>query len=208
MSQFWTGLLGGLFGSIATVVITKLLDIFQSSKQHKYELEKKFFEKKLTAAEAAMTQYQILSNSLTNLSLLYQRLTLESNDVDDSIQLHLEKQGTQQLELASNASFIISNSINLYFDIQSQFNQNNIIQNFYSLLGSLGPVIENLDSSYVHYKNNIGTTLEDSANKLSIQAEKEFEDKLKEIAQSVDQFNQELKEVMKQIREEMRKFDY
>ena len=76
------------------------------------------------------------------------------------------------------------------------------------MLGSLGPVIENLDSSYVHYKNNIGTTLEDSANKLSIQAEKEFEDKLKEIAQSVDQFNQELKEVMKQIREEMRKFDY
>lgn len=39
MTQFWIGIWGGLIGSVITVVITKLLDIFQISKQHQYDTE-------------------------------------------------------------------------------------------------------------------------------------------------------------------------
>ena len=41
------GALGGLIGSILTVVISKSLEIFQKSKEHKYDLQRQFFVKKL-----------------------------------------------------------------------------------------------------------------------------------------------------------------
>lgn len=206
--DYWLAILGGLIGSIVTVVVTKLLEIFQASKSHKYELDRIFFEKKLAAAELAMTQYTILSNSLINLAVLFERANNESNPIEDYLQTHLHQQATQQIELANNASFIISNSIALYFDIKSQFNQNEVISDFLALLASLQPLLENRYSTFEFYKSKVGTTNENSSYQLYLQAEQSLDEKLKAVSLSMNRFNQELLNTMKQIREEMSRFDY
>lgn len=64
------GALGGLIGSILTVVISKSLEIFQKSKEHKYDLQRQFFVKKLSAAEATVMQYSLMSDAISQLIVL------------------------------------------------------------------------------------------------------------------------------------------
>lgn len=208
MTEYWTGILGGLIGSILTVVVTKLLEILQKSKEHKYTLQKSFFEKKLLAAEATITQYTILSNALTNLAVLYERIHNETNEVEDYLQNTLHQQAMQQLEVANNASFIVANSVTLYFDLDTQFNQNQIIRNFYNLLGGIQPLTENRDITFQHYESVIGTDLEEPAYQLFLQSDKQLNNLMQSISSSYIAFNNQLMNVIGQIRNEMKKFDY
>jgi formate/nitrite transporter FocA (FNT family) len=208
MTEYWTGILGGLIGSILTVAITKLLDILQKSKEHQYNLERSFFEKKLLAAEATITQYTILSNALTNLAVVYERLNNETNEVEDYLQNTLHQQAMQQLEVANNASFIVANSVTLYFDLDTQFNQNQIIRDFYNLLGAIKPLQDNRDLTYNHYESVIGTEFEASAYQLFLQSDQDLNNLLQAISSSYIAFNNQLLNVIGQIRNEMRKFDY
>ncbi|WP_445714116.1 hypothetical protein [Flavobacterium sp.] len=208
MTEYWTGILGGLIGSILTVVVTKLLEILQKSKEHKYTLQKSFFEKKLLAAEATITQYTILSNALTNLAVLYERIHNETNEVEDYLQNTLHQQAMQQLEVANNASFIVANSVTLYFDLDTQFNQNQIIRNFYNLLGGIQPLTENRDITFQHYESVIGTDLEEPAYQLFLQSDQQLNNLMQSISSSYIAFNNQLMNVIGQIRNEMKKFDY
>lgn len=208
MTDYWTGILGGLIGSIITVVVTKLLEILQKSKEHKYSLQKSFFEKKLAAAEATITQYTILSGALVNLSILYGRIHNESNDVEDSLQSNLHEQAMQQLAVANNASFIVANSVTLYFDLMTEFNQNQIIKDFYNLLGSIQPLTDNRDAAYEYYESVIGTELEQAAYGLHLQSEQDLNNLMEAVSTSYIKFNNQLMMVIAQIRKEMKKFDY
>lgn len=208
MNQVWMGLLGGLLGSVLTIVITKLLDIFQLSKQHQYEFERKFFDKKLAAAELTMTQFSILSNSLSCLSTVYERYNEESNDVEDYVQNYLVNYASQQLEIANNASFIITNSLTLYFDIQSSFLQNNIIRKFFALLASMGPLANRTNATFENYMKGIGTANQLALKKEYLDSEKELGNGLKRISQEMIAFDKELHNIMIQIRDEMSRFDY
>uniref|UniRef100_UPI0040479DC0 hypothetical protein n=1 Tax=Flavobacterium sp. TaxID=239 RepID=UPI0040479DC0 len=191
-----------------TVVVTKLLEILQKSKEHKYTLQKSFFEKKLLAAEATITQYTILSNALTNLAVLYERIHNETNEVEDYLQNTLHQQAMQQLEVANNASFIVANSVTLYFDLDTQFNQNQIIRNFYNLLGGIQPLTENRDITFQHYESVIGTDLEEPAYQLFLQSDQQLNNLKPPISSSYIAFNNQLMNVIGQIRNEMKKFDY
>lgn len=208
MADYWIGILGGLIGSILTVVITKLLDIFQSSKQHKYNLEKLFFEKKLSAAEAAMTQYSILSTALINIATLFERLPNIQSKVETYIQQHLLKEASIKLEIANNAYFVIVNSISLYFDFNSKFNQNNVISDFYNLLAAIGPISEKAEIAYDNFIESIGSDLEESSYEKYKLIEQELDSAMKMISGQYSYFNKELKSVMEQIRKEMKKFEY
>lgn len=208
MNQFWTGILGGLVGSILTVVITKLLDIFQSSKQHQYNLEQKFFDKKLTAAETAMTQYSILSNALTNLSVFYDRLNNDSNDIEDSLLSDLLSQCQRQIEQVNNSSFILANSISLYFDFQNEFNQNIVVKEFYALLGRLGPLSDYNKFCFEKYLEYRGTINEAAALHIYNESEVQFEAGLKEISENMATFSDRIQTMMKEIRLEMSRFEY
>jgi len=208
MTEYWTGILGGLIGSILTVSLSKLLEIIQKSKEHKYSLEKSFFEKKLLAAEATITQYTILSNALTNLAVLYDRINNVTNDVEDFLQNTLHQQAMQQLEVANNASFIVANSVTLYFDLDSQFTQNQTVRNFYNLLGNIQPLTENRDITQQYYESVIGTELEKTALQLFLQSDQQLNNLIQAISVSCVVFNKQLMHVVGQIRNEMRRFDY
>jgi hypothetical protein len=145
---------------------------------------------------------------LTNLAVLYERIHNETNEVEDYLQDTLHQQAMQQLEVANNASFIVANSVTLYFDLDTQFNQNQIIRDFYNLLGGIQPLTENRDITFQHYESVIGTDLEEPAYQLFLQSDQQLNNLMQSISSSYIAFNNQLMNVIGQIRNEMRKFDY
>jgi gas vesicle protein len=202
------GIFGGIIGSILTVVITKLIDLIQKSKEHKYALGKMFFEKKLNAAEIITTQYQILSNACLNLSIVFERLTQDETESEDYVGNYLFETVNKQLEVANNASLILGNAIGLYFDHESTFSSSEKTKEFYQELGKLQVVSERASNSYTVYAESIGSELEEQANESWGKAEAELESTLKEISNRYKAFNEEINSLLSQIRKEMKRFEY
>jgi len=208
MDNYLIGIFGGLIGSVLTVVIGKSLEILQKSKEHKYELEKQFFVKKLSAAEAAVMQYSLLSDALSQLIILYSRYAAYETDVGKQLNENLLKQIDEKIALSNNASFNIANAIGLYFDLESDFSKNQIISNFYDTLNSLGPYSKNVDKTFQQYLNYKGTEHEKEAHNIYLNSEKLMGIAMKNIANGYQVFDNELQKQIIQIRAEMRRFEY
>jgi hypothetical protein len=203
-------LLSGVLGSILTIVLTKVLDLFQKSKEHKYSLQKAFFERKLNAAETATIQFQILANACFSLSVLFERLNSKKGQDDDEnfLDKHLFDQLTLQTEVANNASFLIANSVTLYFDLDIAFTNNEKIRDFYEVLGHMQTAGKQAQKDHEIYESQIGNQYEVQAYEVWNQSEKRFEDTLKKIAEEYKTFNQEIIKVLREMRTQMKKFDY
>lgn len=207
MDNYLIGALGGLIGSILTVVVSKSLEILQKSKEHKYELEKQFFLKKLSAAEATVMQYSLFSDALSQLIILYSRYEEYETDVGKQLNENLLNQIDERIALANNASLSIANAISLYFDLQFDFSKNQIISSFYDTLNSLGPYADNVEKTFQQYLNYKGTEHEKEAYDIYLNAEKFLGAAMKNIANGYHVFDNELQNQIVQIRNEMKKFE-
>ena len=110
-------LLGGLIGSILTVVITKVLDLFQESRKHRYSLKQSFFQNKLRSAEAAATQWQVFSKSAGFFEALAKQWSEKPKSFSSaSIEL-LGRELDSHLEITRQSSIDAANTIMLYFEL-------------------------------------------------------------------------------------------
>ena len=129
-------LLGGLIGSLLTVVATKLLDLFQKSKEHKYSLQSAYFVKKIQAAEAAVSQWYIYAASSGGLSTLYEQLAVDKN-FELEVFNAMNTAFLAQLNKVQEAS-ITAHSFLLYFDVDhDEFWNNEAMKKYLSLLSSI-----------------------------------------------------------------------
>ena len=142
------------------------------------------------------------------MELLYERYNNEYNKVEEFIQDNIYQQGMQQLELANNASFILTNSISLYFDFKTDYNQNQIIKEFYNSLSSLGPLFHKTNLTFEQYKTSIGTLTQEKTYSLYQKTEEELGEKMKDVSKSIKNFSNELQKLVEQMRIEMKKFEY
>jgi CII-binding regulator of phage lambda lysogenization HflD len=60
-----------VIGSLLTVITTKFLEMYQTSRSHKYTLKKIYFEKKISAAEEAVTDLYQEVNGIRKFIRLY-----------------------------------------------------------------------------------------------------------------------------------------
>jgi hypothetical protein len=67
-------LLAGLIGSVLTVAIGKILDLIQKRQEHRYSLQKTFFERKLKVAEAIVINSYKAINLIAPLNTLLKKL--------------------------------------------------------------------------------------------------------------------------------------
>ena len=72
-------LIGGLSGSILTVLIEKILDHLTLRTRNKHEIKKLFFEKKLKAAESASAQWLKVASATASIEALYKTFSIEKN---------------------------------------------------------------------------------------------------------------------------------
>lgn len=207
MSAQMIGILGGLIGSVLTVVITKVLDLIQKKNEYTYDLKKQFFSKKLLSAEAAIMQYSLFSDALNQLIILFGRYQESNTAVGENLNDNLLKQIDGKLVLANNSSLALSSSIALYFDLTSNFTANEILTSFYDKLNILAPYSENVEVTHDQYLKFIGTNQEKKAYEIYLNSEKYLGEAMKNVGESYKVFDDELRNQISQIRTEMKKYE-
>ncbi len=207
MSEQMIGILGGLIGSILTVVITKILDLVQKKNEYTYDLKKQFFSKKLQAAEAAIMQYSLFSDALNQLIILFGRYKEGETKVGENLNDNLLKQIDEKIAQANSSSLALSSSIGLYFDLTSNYTANEILNGFYDNLNMLAPYSENVEITHEQYLRFIGTEQEQEAFNIYQQSEDYMAQAMKNVAEGYKVFDEELRNQIGQIREEMKKYE-
>ncbi|MHB8336943.1 MAG: hypothetical protein ACYDEE_05980 [Ignavibacteriaceae bacterium] len=200
-------ILGGLLGSILTIIISKVLDIFQQSVKHKHSLQKTFFTQKLKVAEAAVSQWYSSASIFGSMARLYEQAPVLPKGIGRDIFHAINNSLTIQLNKIQDASNQIANAFLLYFDIDDSFWNNEALNNFYKSLSSLKTLVTTIE-----FFNNLHTSLPDSDYKQNIQKEidrlnKELEKEIKGFVLFIDTARDLLIALLKKVRTEMKKYE-
>lgn len=75
-------IIGGIIGSVITILLSKVLDMIQKSKEHKYNLSTIYFEKKLNALEALASKYYRINVALRGMSVMLEKIEEYSGLID------------------------------------------------------------------------------------------------------------------------------
>jgi len=207
MSEELIGILGGLIGSILTVVVTKILELVQKKNEFTYDLKKEFFSKKLLAAEATIMQYSHLSEALNQLIILFSRYTESNTNVGQNLNNNFLRQIDEKIALANSSALALSSSITLYFDLTSNYSANEVLTSFYDSLNMLAPYSENVEMTHEQYLRFIGTEQENEAYQIYLTAENFLGQAMKNVAEGYKAFDAELINQIKQIRIEMKRYE-
>ena len=203
----------GLSTSLITILATKIFDIFINKKQHRYNIEKAFFEKKVSAAEIIVSQLTVLSGALFHTTLLFERLKnkdyfSDDDEIEQSIDENLEKNIAKQIKTADNSVFLIANSLTLYFDIEEdeslKFKLSRAIHNN---MGLIGEKLNAVDDAYDDYLKVAGTNEEKNAAQKFIFFQNEYKNQIQIVLDLYTALNNEMSKVVKGIRKEMKKYE-
>ena len=113
-------ILGGLIGSVLTVLISRIFDMIQKKNEHSYALKKLFFERKLSVAEAAISQRYVLASTLRSFSLLLEQVSANLELIlaspPECLKNYNDAISQQSVKLLTPA-FDAANAVSLFFDV-------------------------------------------------------------------------------------------
>lgn len=203
----------GLLSSLITLLATKIFDIFISKKQHRYNIEKAFFEKKVSAAEIIVSQLTVLSGALFHCTLLFERLKnkdyfADENEIEQSVDENLEKNIASQIKMADNSVFLIANSLTLYFDIEEDESLKfKLSKALHNNMGLIGEKLKAVDDAYDDFLNVAGTTEEENAAQRFLLFHNDYKGQIQIVLDLYTSLNNEMSKVVKGIRKEMKKYE-
>ncbi len=202
-NAFWL-----VIGSLITVVVTKLLELYQISRANKFTLKKIYFEKKISAAEEAISD---LYNEITGISKfirVYEKISKSDIEKIPFIYKKIEvlNKGTKE---AIEATDKIANRMYLYFDFEEYIDNGK--SNLDALL-DISTEIRELDFD-MEIKGKILNDFENNKEMQNIifkEIKEKFPSyipKLKTLVELGNKAQTEARKQLKKIREEMKKYD-
>jgi hypothetical protein len=129
-------IIGGLI-VIVTIVVTKLLESFQKSKDYRYDLKRTYFEKKLSAAEAAISSWYSAASTLKALAALYEQVSTDKERKGWKVYESMNQAYSSQLTRLEQSSTVLTNSIAVYFDLDDDFQGKEALKSFFKILAEL-----------------------------------------------------------------------
>jgi hypothetical protein len=204
----WKLITSGLIGALATIFLTKIFELIQKSKEHKYALQKAFFERKINAGEIAVAQWTILRSSMIALSTLTDKALEISSELGEEVSQELYSDLNKKIKEAQTATYHLANAVYFYFDIEDEkLWDNNSLIKFVDKLEQVGQLFANYSELLDYYSklpdNEHATEIENKLDTL----EREMNSKLKEIAKLFSDASKEYSILIKQIRKDVRKFE-
>lgn len=110
-------IVGFLSGSLATLIIKNIIEFINRKIEYNRELRKKFFEKKLDAADKAVSSIYSMANSIGVLSASYEMMSNPNKEFSYEIFKNIVTHSSSQLQKLTDISLTSINSIYLYTDI-------------------------------------------------------------------------------------------
>ena len=144
-------ILWGFVGSIVTILVTKIFEIYKNHRDNKFSLQKMYFEKKLNAAEEAISD---LYEEITGISLyirVYEKLAKSDIEKIPFIFKELEI-FSKDTKNALEASRKIANRMYLYFDFDEYLEK---VDSDLNTLLNISIEIRSLDSEMETKSKNI-----------------------------------------------------
>ncbi|WP_295229826.1 hypothetical protein [uncultured Chryseobacterium sp.] len=207
MNDGLLAIFAGLLGSILTVITTKILEIFQKKSEFKIELKKQFFIKKLQAGETAIIQYTHLSVALQQLNVLYADHDKLQTGINQILKENFLEQINRKLEFINSTSLTLSSSIGLYFDFKEHSLETKIFNTISEKVFVLSSFIHSADVAYENFTRTVGTEEEDQCYEKYETEYNKVICAMKDIAILYNQCDEEIRSQMKQMRNEMRKYE-
>lgn len=202
------GVLGGLVGSILTVIATKVFDLIREGRQHRYALERSFFEKKLRAAEAAVAQWYLLASSLGALAALYEKMSSSEKELSFEIFKGMHDQFSSQLRRVSEATTEIPQAIPLFFDIEDPTASDyELFRRFLDCLSNVQALDLSLAVTLKVYDVSKGTEYEQTAWAEVKKIDQQYKHCFKELSDVVNEMQKQTVKFLAKIRMEMKKYE-
>lgn len=208
MTQELIALGGGLVGSVLTVAVSRLLDILQKKKEFNYSLKKAFFERKLSIAEAAISQRYILWSFLKSLSVLFE-------EVSKNIALFMTPPPeflrnfidgiSQQIAKVSSPALDAANAASLYFDLD-EFQDSIYVHDMVDLMMSIDGRQRFLQGLVLHSSMQKPEEKEITFGIISAVL-KEMQAEIKSLSEKIEEGSKKVSTTIDKIRKEMKKFE-
>lgn len=200
-------LLAGLIASILTVFITKVFELLQKSKEHKYTLQKAFFTKKLDSAEAAVSQWYVTASSIGALAKLYEKAPILEEGLEPQVFELMNTTFSAQLNRVQELSSQVAHSFLLYFDVDESFWENESIQNYFTKLSSVTALANSLNILYeLEIKTN-GTEYETLVKQNIEELTDQIRPEIKELSFIMEEFRGSIIKLLREVRSEMKKYE-
>ena len=203
-----SALLGGLLGSLITIIAARLTAFALRRQEHTMSLQRAFFEKKLQAAEHALAQWHATTSLLSGLVLLYERITSKERELEYELFRVTNDALVTQWKNISQSTHDVANVVLLYFDTDdSSFINSDVIKNLLSRLSSIRSLDISLKFALDMYEKVRGSRQEDAVWGEAERIMEEYRSNLKDISAIFGQAQQEMVDFLGKIRKEMRKYE-
>ena len=196
-----------LIGSIGTIVITKLFEIFQSSRANKFELQKIFFERKISAAEEAIEYLQKEIDNLESVVRVYEKIP--KSDILLLPRLIKEINGIiENAKEKEKSSRRISEAMYLYFDFEN-YNETSYMnhKNLLDLSLEIHKIDSDMEISAKIYEESQDPKMKEIIYDDIKKRFPEYFPKLDELVKLMRKVIDEAKQQQKKIISEMKKYD-
>ena len=206
--------LAALLSSIFTVAIGKILDLIQKRQEHKYSLQKAFFEKKLKVAEALVIYSRKTMEIVGPLTVLFKRIPqfalMPSGQINMLDFLNSETQRiSSQLKTFAQETHDSVYAAALYFDtpmpnpdtayerVLTSFMKLAFVINKFSLL-------KNADGTF-RFSTPVATGSPEEAELLKIL--KELTQAMTDFTSTIDALKNETDNFIRYVRDEMKRYE-
>lgn len=198
-------ILGGLVGSILTVIVTKVFDLIQEGRRHKYSLQKAFFEKKLKVIESAVIQWYSVASALGGAAALYEQVTSEDYELAPDVFLSVNNHFVKQLKNAFESTEKLSNAVLLYLDVDDWNYE--LFKEYLESWSKAEIYNSRIQAAMDYYKEQKGTDNKQSAWEKLIEVNKEFKEVFDGMTSVLNKIHQDLVNTMNKARGEMKKYE-
>lgn len=209
MNMTIVALLSGLAGSILTIILEKLLDYLTIKEQNEHELKRAFYERKLIAAEAAVSHWTNVISAVGLLSNLYDKFAAKEENLNYEVFFDLEENYTALLNEANLSKNEFSSAILLYFDInEEKFWNSEAVKDIFENLSALRSIFHRAEELNLQRNevSNVETikNIDEALNKL----EEQTKEQIKNLSEIYSDAQVVAKKYLQQIRNEMKKYEY
>jgi len=204
-------ILGFLSGSLATLIIKNIFDLINRKVEFNRELKKKFFEKKLEAADKAVANMYSIASSIGILSASYEMMSDPNKNFSYEVFRTVVANSSSRLEKLSDISLTSFNSIYLYTDIDSNptwthDDDKRFLDNFSDLQAQDA----NLTNAFAAYDYSLKNESAEQQIKVWNDIEKLmsiYQAKMKDVSSIFGEMKLALLEQRKRLRNEFKRYD-
>ncbi len=201
-------LIGGLVGSLLTIIVVKALDIAEKRREHRFSLQKSYFQKKLQAAETALAKWDSTASALSGLVALYERVVAKEKELEYELFRMTNESFIAQLKEIAQASNEIANIVLLYFDTDDTATLNSeAFKKFLDRLASIKSLDIPMRFALDFYEKFRGTHHEDEAWGEVERIMKEYQSCLKDLSLSLNEAHREMVDLIGRTRKAMKKYE-